>query len=204
VEALNLKDINRMKRGNTKLYNMFIFDLPTSVCSTSCVGCYAKKAERMYGNTVNWRNLNLDVASDTKVFKKLIGLQLNSEIDLKKNKIRVVRLHSSGDFFSQLYINTWSEIIKKFSHFKFFAFTKVLNKFDFSGLTKLNNFNLIDSYITIDEKKYLNYGSLDYIDKLQAMDNELFLCPATTDSAVKCNKDCTYCQTNNKVLFKQH
>ena len=47
--------------------------------------------------------------------------------DLHRIKNKIVRVHDSGDFFSQAYMNSWFEIAKNFPEKKFYAYTKSLH-----------------------------------------------------------------------------
>ena len=60
--------------------------------------------------------------------------KIESELSNPKSWFEnVVRIHSSGDFINQNYLNMWCNIAKKFPHFKFYAYTKVNNILDFSN-----------------------------------------------------------------------
>ena len=48
------------------------------------------------------------------------------------------RIHESGDFYNQKYVNEWAKIAQAFPTMKFLAFTKS-HAFNFSGLTDLPN-----------------------------------------------------------------
>ena len=71
----------------------------------------------------------------------------------KKGKIKAVRIHSAGDFYSQKYIRCWISVIKRNPGIKFFAYTKNINKFNFLALKSLKNMALVDS---------LKFGPLNY------------------------------------------
>jgi hypothetical protein len=100
---------NRMVVGNTKLYDILIFDLPAVETCLNCEDCkskcYALKAQRMYTETRIYRSTNLAIFNNNPIeLKYLLVNQLNSS-----NK-GTVRIHSSGDFFSQSYIDFWYSI----------------------------------------------------------------------------------------------
>lgn len=180
-----------LTRGNTKV-KALIFDLPTSVCLKSCRGCYAQKSEKRFPNVIKKRNNNYN-ASLLEGFSDAIIRDLN-----KSKKHKIVRIHSSGDFFSQDYINKWHYIISSNKDVMFYAYTKNLDLFDFSVIKDNRNFNLINS-ITPNGN---NYGSLDYCQDL--VDNHnYFLCPCHTGD-IKCMVDCNVCLTADKVCFVQH
>lgn len=188
----------RLVKGNSKLYNILIFDLPAVDtclnCSDCKAKCYAMKAQRQYADTRVFRNTNYDMLlEEREMIKNLIINQLS------KAKETVVRIHSSGDFFSQGYIDFWSSIVAMFPKISFYAYTKVEKILSFDSLTKLENFNLITSII--DNK--LNFGPIEYCKELKAMYGT-FICPATNYKNVKCGKECSYCVTKKNVCFIQH
>jgi hypothetical protein len=188
---------NRLKIGNSKLDKVLIFDLPaiksclnSTLCSKSC---YALKAQKMYPNVRKWRDDNLSLAKQhPKALLFMIHMQLTS------TKYTVCRIHSSGDFFSQEYVDLWYEIVKRFPKIKFYAYTKVDKLLNFRKLKSLPNFNLIPSLIN----GKLNFGPKPYVDQL-VIDEGAFLCPAH-DKKIKCNLHCNYCVSNNKPVFIQH
>jgi hypothetical protein len=111
----------------------------------------------------------------------------------------VVRIHSSGDFFSQAYINFWDEIIGMFPKIKFYVYTKVADILNFTSIQRNANFNLISSFIG----GKVNFGSIDYCNDLKR-DYKAFICPVTSGADIKCGKECKYCVTKNNVCFVQH
>ena len=190
----------RMSKGNSKLVDILIFDLPagkTCMNSSTCIStCYAMKAQKQYENTRIARDTNLYMYyKERELLKSLLIKQIT------KSKNNVVRLHSSGDFISQGYIEFWSEIIKAFPNKKFYAYTKVDKLLDFSTITKNKNFNLISSFINGE----LNYGSKGYIEYMVQTYNS-FVCPAAAskDVDIKCGRECNYCVENSNVVFPIH
>lgn len=189
---------NRLVKGNSKLYNILIFDLPAVSTCLNCGDCkdkcYAMKAQRQYIDTRIFRETNLSLYKEyPKILKTLLINQLS------KAKESVVRIHSSGDFFSQDYIEFWASIVSMFPNIKFYTYTKVEKILKFDSLTKLENFNLITSII--DNK--LNFGSLEYCKELKTMYGS-FICPATNYKNVQCGKQCSFCVTKKNVCFVQH
>ena len=176
-----------------------IFDLPAVKsclnCSSCASTCYAVKAQRQYTDTRIFRDTNLHIFLHDK--ELLFNLIVNQ---LKRTKSKTVRLHSSGDFFSQSYINFWDNIIGMFPDIKFYAYTKVEKFFDFSKIEQNKNFNLILSFI----EGNLNYGSIDYCNELNKKYNT-FICPVTNGvKDIKCGKGCNYCIDNKNVCFVEH
>ena len=192
---------NRLVKGNSKLYNILIFDLPAVETCLNCndckTKCYALKAQRQYTDTRIFRSTNLALFNDSAIqLKYLIVNQLNS------TKITTVRIHSSGDFFNQEYINFWEGIVYQFPNIKFYAYTKVAELLDFSKIESLPNFNLISSFVG---EYQLNFGSLQYCEMLHT-NHDTFICPATKSSDIKfrCGLNCNYCVTKKNVCFVIH
>jgi len=193
---------NKMKplqAGNKKLSrDILIFNLPPGKSCLNCKECYktcyARKAYRQYPNVkISW-DYNLSIArNDPEYLFDLLVLQL------KGTKKNIIRIHSSGDFFSQEYIDLWERIILLFPDKKFYAYTKVNNILNFNKINKLKNFNLIESFID----GYLNYGPTDYCKKL-VKNNKAFPCPATKGKDVTCGQDCNYCVTGSRPVFIIH
>jgi len=185
----------RLTNGNEKLHKVLVFDLPAVLSCPNCKdcksSCYALQAQKQYADCRVFRNTNFHLA----IFE-IKKLQTLIEQQLKRAKINVVRIHSSGDFFSQEYIDMWTAIMKHFPNKKFYAYTKVEKLFKFK---KLSNFNLITSFIG----GKLNYGSIEYCNELKSHYNA-FICPCGIDKDIKCGIDCNYCVTNKNVCFLQH
>ena len=188
-----------LQAGNKKLSrDILIFNLPPGKSCLNCKECYktcyARKAYKQYPNVrISW-NYNLDIAKNNpdKLFNSIVN-------QLKNTKKDIIRIHSSGDFFSQDYIDLWEKIIKSFPDKKFYVYTKVNKLLDFSNIKKFNNFNLIESFID----GYLNYGSIDYCNKL-VKNHGAFLCPATKGKGITCGRDCNYCINNSRPVFIEH
>lgn len=193
------KTMKVLQAGNKKLSrDILIFNLPPGKSCLNCKECYktcyARKAYRQYPNVkISW-NYNLELAKNDpdKLFNSIVN-------QLKSTKKDIIRIHSSGDFFSQGYIDLWEKIIKNFPNKKFYVYTKVNKLLDFSNIRKLNNFNLIKSFID----GHLNYGSIDYCNKL-VKNHGAFLCPATKGKGIRCGQDCNYCINNSRPVFIEH
>ena len=194
------KIVHYLTRGNKKLDKSVVgWSLPPIKSCLNCASCqktcYAMKAYRLYPNCKKSWDRNLDIAI-TGAFKDLIIKQLSTI-----KKVSTVRIHVSGDFISQDYINNWCEIIKTYPNLQFYTYTKVMHLFDFTALKSLLNMNLINS-IADDGK--INFGDENRVNELLAMGYKV--CPATKTkhNDIKCGKNCTLCHTYNKVCFYIH
>jgi len=194
---------NRLAKGNAKLdRSILIFDLLAGTkgsCKFDCASCYAKKAQVQYSPTNLYRSTNFELAKNHLEYLKWL---LTKQIS-KSRTVKSVRIHSSGDFFSQDYVDMWKTIIELFPNIKFYAYTKTESFLNFSELKKLNNFNLINSNVTLEGKQVLNYGDNDHIENLENIG--YFVCPATKKHwKGMCGKECDYCVHSNKVCFHIH
>ena len=201
MPRLNLK---RLVYGNQKLdKSILIFDLlagtELGVCNQNCFKCYALQSQKQYIYSYMFRYLNTILAKNyTDILKDIIITQIKSA----KSK-NIIRIHSSGDFFTQDYIDMWNCIIGQFPNKKFYAYTKRLNDFNFTDIQKNKNFNLINSFVSLDGQSVINYGDKEHIKKLS--ENGCFVCPATKQNwKGMCGKECNYCITNKNVCFHIH
>jgi hypothetical protein len=190
----------RMSMGNMKLdKSIAIFSLPAVRtclnCSSCAKTCYARKAERMYPKVRKFRNDNLTLVTK---YRDTFVMMINHQI--KSLNVKTVRIHESGDFFSQDYLDMWTSIIRENPKTRFYAYTKVVHLLDFSEITGLHNFNLVKSVLPDGDK---NYGDLMWLNN-KLIKYDIPVCPATMRKGVKCGKDCQICVYNEYVLFKQH
>ena len=97
--------------------------------------CYAASTEACYTNVRKLRWHNFDALRSAPDMVALI------EQSLPKG-IKVVRLHSSGDFFSLDYFKAWYQVAVNHPEIEFFGYTKVL---PYVQAVKPDNFSLIYS-----------------------------------------------------------
>lgn len=118
--------------GNKKLpKDTLIFNLPAVV---TCPGrtafcrekCYALKAQRQYTNTRLARGHNLLTSYQS----DFVDLMIET-IKENAHKIKQIRIHESGDFYRQDYLDKWFEIVRAFPTVPFWAYTKSFH-LDFS------------------------------------------------------------------------
>jgi len=214
--CLKIDDFNvyinplRLTRGNVKLKNIYIFDLPSGEikqggscrnCSVCSKTCYALQQQLQYKEARIFRLINLYLMNYN---PNLLLSLIENELKKSKNKLKTFRIHSSGEFFDQNEINFWDNFIKSHPEINFYAYTKVDKLSDFSSIQNNSNFNLIKSLIQHNNIKYRNYGNIKYVCRI-AEKTGGFICPATVKgSDIKCNKGCNYCIKNDKVLFVIH
>ena len=188
--------------GNHKLGgNIASWSLPATkkVCGRVCEGCYAIKAQRIYPAVLPSRNNKFEMSAKS----SFVGLMTKSIETLNPTYIRI---HDSGEFYSQKYVDSWTDIVKKLPSYTFYAYTKRLKDFNFTKLKALQNVVIIDSL----KSGGMNYGAIEKKPKT------MFLCPDHKGSAERitqpkdpiCGTLCTYCMTKTAedtgVYFVKH
>lgn len=120
------KTIELLKNTNSKLgKGIYVFNLPagltcpgkTPVCASVC---YAAKVERIYTNTKT-------AYAKNQAFINEQGLEafVAAVVDqITRKSIKVVRIHSNGDFYSGPYVMAWRAIAKACPNTVFFAYTR--------------------------------------------------------------------------------
>ncbi len=203
---------DRMSNGNRKLRGngVLIFNLPAIKSCRNCRDCaktcYARKAEWLYPQVLAFREENLDMALNNlpELYRRL-----HAQITRKFKRVKdlVVRIHESGDFVTQEYLDRWVRLAQDFPEVHFWAYTKTKDSpysqalLDFTVADSLPNLNIINSYI---DGQRMNYGPREYVDRLMAEDPECFLCPAVLDHSIACSSDCKLCVTGKKPVFYKH
>lgn len=185
-----------LKYENAKLKQQHIFTLPASqeVCGRVCPGCYAIKPQIRFPKTVLPYRERMLESSKTDSFVSLVVQELSSS----KRPSKTVRVHESGEFYSQEYVDKWKSIASQLPDFIFYAFTKRLKHFDFSGLKSLPNFVVIDS---------LHGGKLNY-NTLEKLDPSRPICPVTLGQDLLCGITCRICMDKStettSIQFVKH
>lgn len=140
--------------GNTKLakgkYKIVGFGIPadfdfnnTNTCpgALACKAvCYAKQGTYNFPVVKTARRKALK-QTQLKTFVDRAVKDLN--YFLQKKKYNTVRIHDSGDFYSQEYLDKWKEIARRVPEMKFYAYTKAMHLNLFKDLP--SNFNLVQS-----------------------------------------------------------
>ena len=186
-----------LQSGNSKLgKDILMFNIPAdiSICGRKCPGCYSYKAYQIYPNVLPAQQKRY-TASLQDNFVDIITTELQAL--LKRKTYKYVRWHASaGEFYSQDYVNKVTAIAQAFPTVTFYAYTKRLKHFDFSILSSLPNFILINS---------LHFGGLNY-GSISTAPTGAFICPSHTGAT--CGQSCTYCMSKlaqaNSVFFPKH
>jgi len=99
--------------------------------------CYSASQEVMYKATFALREQNLTVLKSCKTEKAMYE-KLKAAIP---KKAEVIRVHSSGDFFSKTYFNAWVRLARDLPHLEFYAYTKAIKYVN--DTTIPNNFRIV-------------------------------------------------------------
>lgn len=104
----------------------------------STVRCYAASMESRYSRTrkLHWNNLNGLIRLDENEITKLI-------LEAIPNHTKIIRIHCSGDFFSQEYFNAWCNVATARPNIILFGYTKILQ---YATAILPDNFHLIYSH----------------------------------------------------------
>ena len=200
-----------LKAGNSKLHNScLISTLPTSICfgkGKQCKGCYALKAEKLYPSVLPCRMRHLKETQSITFVTDLVQ-------EIIKSKKTKVRIHESGDMYSQKYLDRWAAIAMALPNVRFYLFTKK-EQLDWSAYDALPNTNRIHS---VAPDGGLNYGNMERVQELKAMGYHVCPCGiekehySYTLSGRKvlrnknkiCMNTCNACLYLDKVAFLKH
>ena len=193
-----------MVNGNSKLArNVLIFDLPAITTCLNCQDCkgkcYAMKAQRQYPGTRAKRFTNYYLAQ---LNPGVLELILDEQ--LARSRKPYVRIHSSGDFFSQNYLDMWARLAAKHTEKTFYFYTKVDGILDFSAMLALHNVNRVKSILP---NGHINFAPREIILPMAKALN-VPVCPYGMDPSnkapVHCGKSCTLCMKSEYVAFIEH
>lgn len=126
--------------------------------------CYAASGEAVFTRTRQLRWHNFELLQKARTTSKMVEL-IQSSIN---NKIKVIRIHSSGDFYSKAYFNAWVQIAINNPDITIFGYTKVL---PYVKAQKPSNFKLVYSYGGTFDKKVTSDVPVSYVitDEAQAI-----------------------------------
>jgi hypothetical protein len=91
----------------------------------ACAGvCYAKQGRYMMPTVAGVRQHNLELSMRPD-FIELVTADLHGLTGPRRRKpVNVVRLHDSGDFYDQRYLDDWCDIASAFPRVELYAYTK--------------------------------------------------------------------------------
>lgn len=191
-------------KGNRKLSSkQLIWSLPrgkTCIGAGECLKwCYEIKIERMYKNATDSRERNLEASKRESFVKEVVDY-------IERSKRRIVRIHESGDFYNQKYLNKWIRIATLLPEIIFYAFTKSF-QLDFSKCPE--NLIIIQSYGSKFDNKINKKGNTSrVIQSLEELKKGEYLCPYHDKTKfTRCGECCDYCFNDRRpkhVAFLKH
>ena len=102
-------------------------------------GCYALAGAYRFSNVAQAFERRLAVTQSN----EFIDLMLK-EIDA--NRAERIRIHDSGDFYSEEYLQRWLTIMRARPNVEFYAYTKMITMFKFHAPYLPKNFTVIYSF----------------------------------------------------------
>lgn len=187
-----------MQKTGTVIFNFgipaFRSDTGLITCpnAKNCVaGCYARSGTYRFSVAVKAYEKRLAVTlSDNFVQVMSSAIQLK-KIEAGKKSL-FIRIHDSGDFYNEVYLKKWIDIINNNPSVQFYAYTKqvaMFKKFKALGLIP-DNFTTIfslggkqDHLIDVNTDRHAKvYSSSRKLDKgyINATNNDLFAISKTT------------------------
>ncbi len=146
---VNMKDIIKIKNrlnqnSKLKLEDIYKFSLPVLKTCPQALACkhfcYGLKGHYVtYKDCIDQAHMNNLKFSKSKYFEQLLVTEII------KRKIKTIRLHDTGDFYSQAYLNKISRIAAFCPDTFFYAYTKSLH-LDFDDFLTLPNTKIIQSF----------------------------------------------------------
>ena len=147
----------KMKRSSQNGIHLYNWGIPafksqngmiTCPNAGRCViGCYAKQGAYVWGNVAAAYENRLSL-SRIKGFEQVIVYHIDRLVKKHKTGLVMIRIHDSGDFYSESYYETWNSIAKAFQHetrVKFYAYTKMVQLLKSLADTRSSNFEIIYS-----------------------------------------------------------
>ena len=130
---------------------------------------------------------------------------------IQKSGVEIISPQHSGDFYDQLYLDAWGEILRRLPERGLFVYTKSLD-LDLTPLTRLRNATVIKSFggkfdQLIDESKDDYAKVVTKIDPKTVKSGE-FVCPAirlgNDESEKFCGNLCHYCTGFDPKTGRRH
>ena len=174
--------------------------------------CFARKAERMYPQVTPCRECNLaETKKPTFVADAIAAIKAYAAKDKCQGKLLTVRIHTSGDFYSEAYLRKWIAIANHFKNntkIQFQAYTKSVSYFKHHYLRykNLDNINIHIVYSAWDDTRQedLSFARALKLPIFYATTKEkatevaksgVYRCPQSNDGS------CKECYKNNHKLI---
>lgn len=108
--------------------------------------CFAAKLEGAFPSSrrLHWHNFRLIESAFKRDGQRGVYNLLRAMVEeLSRNGVKVVRIHSSGDFYRPEYFKAWAQVAAEFPEISFFAYTKML---PLMSEYRPSNFGMVYSY----------------------------------------------------------
>lgn len=105
--------------------------------NTCAFGCYARQGFFVMPTVKRAQEKRLEFSKSPDFVPNLIA-------EIKKRKVKILRIHDSGDFYSKVYLENWMAIIRACPEVQFYAYTKMVPFFQNKILPE--NFRVIFSF----------------------------------------------------------
>lgn len=146
----------KMKKSSQNGIDIYNFGIPafrsetglqTCVNAKDCVsGCYARSGTYRFGNVVNAYEQRLKLTQEQDFIDIMVAeIKLKSLKSKAKGNKCIIRIHDSGDFYNEAYLQKWIIIMNHCPDVKFYAYTKMVQMFQNYHLDMPNNFTVIFS-----------------------------------------------------------
>lgn len=166
-------------------------------CVCDCEDCYAQAGFYNMPSVIAANGIRTYIARH---YPAWLHAAIVSQI--KAFDIRFVRIHASGDFFSDEYIEMWKNICIECPDCTFWSYTK--NERAEHAFDDIANCNIVKSLIP---HIGFNFGECEYImrtfETLRQRSESVYICRCSIDDNQHCN-NCKGCSKNNYVLFLKH
>jgi hypothetical protein len=109
-------------RGNTKVgEDIFAFNLPPVLScpgmSAGCGFCYALRGRWVFEGVQKSLARNWAASHEPLFAERMIG-------EVRRRHVHVVRIHASGDFYSERYVRSWEQVARSCPATTFYAYTR--------------------------------------------------------------------------------
>lgn len=144
----------KMRKSSQNGIDIFNFGIPAFQSRTGlqtcpnarqcAVGCYARSGTYRFGNVVNAYEERLNLTQQPEfsliMIHEIASKSLKSKA--KGNKC-LIRIHDSGDFYNETYLNEWLKVIQASPSTHFYAYTKMVQMLQ--RIKPIQNFTVIYS-----------------------------------------------------------
>lgn len=141
----------KLKRTcKTRQVLVAVFTLPAQLTcprrDTCAYWCYASVGPYLYPGPKNHALENYRISRSAEFIDMMVAeIQDLIEKGKRQHKKVYVRLHDSGDWYDDSYINKWKELISCFGGVQFYCYTKSHVRLAKLGMDKLENLTIIPS-----------------------------------------------------------